>query len=250
MHALSTPSVHKIWHLLKSQFKKVQHLEHQKAVSSLGREHVHQIERHLLSLSVEDRYLRFGYAAQDAQVQSYVEQMDFSKDRVLGIFDHEVNLIAVAHLSLARPEQFNRCAEFGVSVLAGHRGKGLGAQLFEHSSMLARNEGVSMLFIHALSENAPMLKIAISSGAKLERFGGETEAFLQLPARNLRSRLYQWLLTFYGQTDLEIKMHVRQFWDLLDQIQEIRQGVREGRQVASAWNANLFKPEALLEQKK
>jgi hypothetical protein len=116
--------------------------------------------------------------------------------------------------------------------------------------MLARNEGVSMLFIHALSENAPMLKIAISSGAKLERFGGETEAFLQLPARNLRSRLYQWLLTFYGQTDLEIKMHVKQFWDLLDQIQEIRQGVREGRQVASAWNANLFKPEALLEQKK
>jgi len=247
MHTLSTPSSHKMWQLLKSQFKKARHLEHPKVICTLGKEHVLQIEDHLLRLSSEDRYLRFGYQAKDEQVLSYVDHIDFSKDKILGIFDHEVNLIAVAHLSLARPSKFTRCAEFGVSVLAQFRGQGLGAHLFEHSSMLARNEGVRMLFIHALSENAPMLKIASSHGAKLERFGGETEAFLQLPPRNLSSRLHQWLLTFYGQTDLEIKIQVRQFWHLLDQIQEIRQGVREGRQVASAWNANLFKPEAPVE---
>lgn len=247
MQTLSIHLGHKMWQLLKSQFKKVRHLEHPRAICALGREQVLQIEGHLLSLSAEDRYLRFGYQAKDEQVQSYVEHIDFSKDKILGIFDHDVNLIALAHLSLARPSKFTRCAEFGVSVLPRFRGQGLGAHLFEHSSMLARNEGVSMLFIHALSENAPMLKIAISHGAKLERFGGETEAFLQLPPRNFGSRLHQWMLTFYGQTDLEIKMQVRQFWHLLDQIQEIRQGVRDGRQVASAWNSNLFKPEAYLD---
>lgn len=234
----------KVWQLLKSQLSRARHLEHPRVICTLEREQMDQIEGHLLSLSPEDRYLRFGYAAQDEQVKSYVEHIDFSRDKILGIFDRELNLIALAHLSLARPSKFTRCAEFGVSVLPQFRGQGLGAHLFEHSSMLARNEGVSMLFIHALSENAPMLKIASSHGAKLERFGGETDAFLQLAPRNWASRLHQWLLTFYGQTDLEIKMQVRQFWHLLAQIQEIRQGVRDGRQVASAWNSKLFKPDS------
>lgn len=233
----------KVWQLLKSHWSRARHLEHPRVICTLEREQMDQIEGHLLSLSQEDRYLRFGYAAQDEQVKSYVAHIDFSRDKILGIFDRELNLIALAHLSLARPSKFTRCAEFGVSVLPQFRGQGLGAHLFEHSSMLARNEGVSMLFIHALSENAPMLKIASSHGAKLERFGGETDAFLQLAPRNWASRLHQWLLTFYGQTDLEIKMQVRQFWHLLAQIQEIRQGVRDGRQVASAWNSKLFKPD-------
>jgi len=250
---MQTLSIHhslKVWEQLKRQFKKAAQFESHKVICTLQREHTLQIEVHLLGLSESDRYLRFGYAAKDEQVKSYVEQIDFNTDKILGIFDLDLKLIAVAHLSLARPSKFTRCAEFGVSVLPQYRGQGLGAHLFEHSSMLARNEGVSMLFIHALSENAPMLKIARSHGAKMERFGGETEAFLQLPPRNWASRIHQWFLTFYGQTDLEIKMQVRQFWHLLGQIQEIRQGVRDGRQVASAWNSNLFKPDEPGELKK
>jgi hypothetical protein len=37
--------------------------------------------------------------------------------------------------------------------------------------MHARNAGVNMVFIHALSENAPMLKIARNAGASVERDG-------------------------------------------------------------------------------
>ena len=250
---MQTLSIHqglKAWGLVKTQFKKAAHFERRTVICSLHREQMEQIAVHLLSLSEEDRYLRFGYHAKDEHVQSYVEHIDFSRDKILGVLDPDLNLIAMAHLSLARPSKFTLCAEFGVSVLPQYRGRGLGAHLFEHSSMLARNEGVSMLFIHALSENAPMLKIASSHGAKLERFGGETDAFLQLPPRNWASQLHQWFLTFYGQTDLEIKMQVRQVWYLLSQIQEIRQGVRDGREVASAWNPDLFNADALERRKK
>jgi hypothetical protein len=40
-------------------------------------------------------------------------------------------------------------------------------------------------------------------------------------------------------------MQVRQFWQLLGQIQEIRQGVRDGRQVASAWKTSVVKVDPL-----
>jgi len=245
MQTISMNQGLKAWGLVKTQLKKATHFEPRKVICNLHREHMMQIESHLLSLNEQDRYLRFGYPAKDVHIQSYVESIDFSRDKILGIFDAEMNLVAVAHLALARPSKFTRCAEFGVSVLPGLRGQGMGALLFEHSSMLARNEGVSMLFIHALSENAPMLKIAKSHGAKLERYGGETDAFLHLPPRSWASRLHEWFLTFYGHTDLEIKMQVRQFWQLLGQIQEIRQGVRDGRQVASAWKTSVVKVDPL-----
>jgi GNAT superfamily N-acetyltransferase len=231
----------KVWDLAKAKFKKAAHFERRKVVCRLRQDQKIQIQSHLLSLSQQDRYLRFGYHAQDDQIQRYVEHIDFSRDKILGVFDLDLSLVAMAHLSLSRPSRFNRCAEFGVSVLPKWRAQGLGAQLFEHSSMLARNEGVGMLFIHALSENLPMLKIARAHGAKLERFGGETDAFLQLSTRNWASRLHQWCLTFYAQTDLDIKMQVQQSWHLLSQIQEIRQGVRDGRQIASLWNTNVLK---------
>jgi hypothetical protein len=56
----------------------------------------------------------------------------------------------------------------------------MASRLFERAVMHARNEGVDMLFIHALSENTAMLKIARNAGAALvERDGSETEAYLQ-----------------------------------------------------------------------
>jgi hypothetical protein len=49
----------------------------------------------------------------------------------------------------------------------------------------ARNRGVHAIFIHALSENTAMLKIAKAAGASVEREGSESEAWLA--ATRLRS---------------------------------------------------------------
>ena len=193
-----------------------------------------RILKHLLALSTNDRYLRFGYMASDEQVGRYVEGLDFERDQVLGIFNRRLDLLAVAHLAYAGGDVCHACAEFGVSVLKRARGRGYGTRLFERAVVHARNEGVELLFIHALSENAAMLKIARKAGATLERDGSETEAYLRLPPATLDSRIGELLDEQVARTDYQLKLQARRFRDFLADLQEVRRGVREGRHKSGA----------------
>ena len=198
-------------------------------IRSLGPEHRERIAAHLLALTPDDRYLRFGYAATDEQVRRYALQLDFEHDDIFGIYNRRLELIAMAHLAYSRDPQSANCAEFGVSVLAKARGRGYGRRLFERAVLHARNEGVELLFIHALSENVAMLKIARSAGASLERFGTETEAHLRLPPATLDTRMSELVDEQFAQTDYRLKQQVKTFWDFLAGVQETRQGVRDAR---------------------
>jgi GNAT superfamily N-acetyltransferase len=193
-------------------------------IRSLGANHRERIAQHLLSLEPHDRYLRFGYAAQDQQIHRYAEGLDFERDEIFGIYNRKLDLIAMAHLAFAKEEQLRSCAEFGVSVLPSARGKGYGARLFERAAMHAANEGVSMMFIHALSENTAMLKIARNAGAKVERDGSETEAYLQLPASTLDSKVTEIIEEQVAQADYRLKAQAKQFWGFLGQVQAVRRG--------------------------
>lgn len=198
-------------------------------IHSLGPGHRDRITRHLLALSQHDRYLRFGYAAADEHVQRYVESLNFSRDEIFGIYNRRLELIAMAHLAFSVDPSLMSCAEFGVSVSEHARGRGYGARLFERAVVHARNEGVQMLFIHALSENTAMLKIARNAGAKVERDGSETEAFLRLPAATLDSRVAELVQQHVGLTDYHLKSQAHQFLRFLAGLQEVRQGVRSAR---------------------
>jgi RimJ/RimL family protein N-acetyltransferase len=198
-------------------------------IRSLGPHHRARIAVHLMALDEQDRYLRFGYAANDEQINRYVEQIDFERDDIFGVFNRKLELIAMAHLAFSTDPQMLECAEFGVSVLKKARGRGLGGRLFERAVMHARNEGVDMLFIHALSENTAMLKIARNAGARLERAGSETDAYLRLPPATLDTRMTELVEEQLAEADYRIKRQAMQFWDLLASLQEVRQGVREGR---------------------
>jgi GNAT superfamily N-acetyltransferase len=198
-------------------------------IRSLGPEHLERIAAHLLALTPDDRYLRFGYAATDEHIRRYVEQLDFVHDDIFGIYNRRLELIAMAHLAYSRDPNSANCAEFGVSVLAKARGRGYGRRLFERAVLHARNEGVELLFIHALSENVAMLKIARSAGATLERFGSETEAHLRLPPATLDTRMSELVDEQLAQTDYRLKQQVKTFWDFLAGVQETRQGVRAAR---------------------
>lgn len=198
-------------------------------IRSLGPEHRERIATHLLSLTDDDRYLRFGYVATDEHIRNYVAKLDFVNDDIFGIYNRRLELIAMAHLAYSRDPQSANCAEFGVSVLAKARGRGYGRRLFERAVLHARNEGVELLFIHALSENVAMLKIARSAGATLERFGSETEAHLRLPPATLDTRMSELVDEQFAQTDYRLKQQVKSFWDFLAGVQETRQGVRDAR---------------------
>jgi hypothetical protein len=120
-------------------------------------------------------------------------------------------------------------AEFGVSVHASARGRGYGYHLFQRALMHARNANAATILIHALSENTPMLKIARKAGATLERDGAETQALLKVPKGSLKTRIAELFTDQYAQTNYSIKEDVKNFWYFLNQVQEIREGVRAGR---------------------
>jgi GNAT superfamily N-acetyltransferase len=198
-------------------------------IRSIGATHRERIATHLLALDEHDRYLRFGYAATDEQITRYVEGLDFDRDDIFGIYNRKLELIAMAHLAFSRDPDHLECAEFGVSVLKKARGRGYGAQLFERAEIHARNEGVELLFIHALSENTAMLKIARKAGATLERAGSETDAYLRLPPATLDSRMSEMLDERLAQTDYRLKVQAKSFWDFLAGVQEVRRGVQDAR---------------------
>jgi len=198
-------------------------------IRSIGPRERNRIAQHLLALTPHDRYLRFGYAAGDEQVQRYVDGLDFERDELFGIYNRRLDLIAMAHLAFAPDEQHSDCAEFGVSVAAHARGRGYGARLFERAVVVARNEGVGMLFIHALSENAAMLKIARNAGATVVRSGSESEAHLQLPSATFDSRMSEIALEQYAAVDYHLKTRAKQFWAFLASLQEVRSGMRDAR---------------------
>ena len=198
-------------------------------IRSLGANHRERIAQHLLGLDEHDRYLRFGYAANDEQVRRYADGLNFERDEIFGIYNRKIELIAMAHLAFSIDPKCQACAEFGVSVSKAARGRGYGARLFDRAVMHARNEGVTMVFIHALSENTAMLKIARNAGAVVERDGSETEAYLKLPPATLDSRVTEMVEEQLAQTDYRLKVQAKQFWDFLAGVQEVRRGVREAR---------------------
>jgi RimJ/RimL family protein N-acetyltransferase len=204
-------------------------------IRSLSERHRQRILAHLLALPEGDRYLRFGYAASDAQLAHYTDLIDFSHDEVFGIFNRRLTLVAMAHLAMlpkgaqgARGE-----AEFGVSVLPGARGRGYGARLFDHAVLHARNRQIDTLVIHALSENIAMLRIARNAGAAVERDGGESQARLKLPPDDLLSHMDELVEGQAAELDYRFKVNAKRVDGLLEAIDEVKNRFARGVSAAS-----------------
>jgi GNAT superfamily N-acetyltransferase len=204
-------------------------------IRSLGPRHRERIAAHLLSLELSDRYLRFGYAASDAQISKYVDMLDFEQDEVFGIFSRRLELIAMAHLAhagVAPIPNGEAVSEFGVSVVPRARGRGFGRRLFEHAMLHARNRGVETLLIHALSENVAMLKIARRAGALVVREGPESDARLKLPPDTFASHFDELVERQAAEIDYRLKVRARQVGGLLDAIGEVKTSLGKAARVA------------------
>jgi GNAT superfamily N-acetyltransferase len=176
-------------------------------IRSLSSRHRPRILGHLLSLDSRDRYLRFGHLASDGQIGRYVDLLDFERDEVFGIFNRRLELIALAHLAcLGTNGAPCTSAEFGVSVAKAYRGRSFGARLFDRASLHARNRHIDSLLIHALSENTAMLRIARSAGARIEREGPESQAWLRLAPDNLASQVEALVEGQAAELDFNLKV--------------------------------------------
>lgn len=170
---------------------------------------------HLLALDADDRRLRFGQAINDAAIRGYVERIDAGRDTIFGVIDADLALVGAAHL--ARGAHY---AELGVSVLAGHRRRGVGAALLQRAQLHARNWGIPEFFTHCLRENASLMRLARRHGMQVIVEGGEADGFIALPPPDASTHAVELLADRVGRFDHLLKSQALAL-----------------RQVAAAWLA-------------
>jgi GNAT superfamily N-acetyltransferase len=174
--------------------------------------------KHFLALDDSDRLLRFGTVLPDEQIAAYVARIDFSRDTVYGVYNRMFKLVAVAHLAFAPKEAIpagatvttkDRIAEFGVSVSASARGRGIGSRLFERAAIHCRNSDVDTLYMHYLSSNQTMMHIAKKAGMEIVRDRGEADAYLRLLPANPASMLQEAIEEQVATIDYNFKANKR-----------------------------------------
>lgn len=164
---------------------------------------------HFLALGEDDRLLRFGQAAPDHVIENYVRSIDFARDTVFGVYDHQLALVGVGHLAYLPADGDQRTAEFGVSVLESSRGIGVGSQLFERAAIRSRNTRVTTLYMYCLSRNTTMMHIAKKAGMKIEYAYGSADAYLTLPPADQTSIITEMLQEQAAAFDYAIKRQAR-----------------------------------------
>ncbi|RKP44310.1 GNAT family N-acetyltransferase [Trinickia fusca] len=175
-----------------------------------------QLLEHFLALGDDDRLLRFGQVVRNAVIENYVRSIDFTRDTVFGVFDHELELAGVGHLAYLPAEGDKRTAEFGVSVLERSRGMGIGSKLFERAAIRSRNTHVTTLYMYCLSRNTTMMHIAKKAGMKIEYAYGNADAYLTLPPADQTSIIAEMLQEQAAVFDYAIKRQVRRTTQLVE----------------------------------
>jgi GNAT superfamily N-acetyltransferase len=153
-------------------------------------------------LPSEDRRLRFGSPLSSDCITGYVDTIDFDRDAVFGVHDDHLALVGVAHVAFGED-----LAELGLSVLPRHRGHGVGGALFERAATHARNRFIPRLFMHCLSENLPVMRIARRFGMHIVTEIGDADAHLELPPASHASITEEFVTDRFALYDHAIKAH-------------------------------------------
>jgi GNAT superfamily N-acetyltransferase len=169
------------------------------------------LQEHFLGLAPEDRRLRFGIALGDQSILDYLDSIDFERDDVFGVYDECLELIGVAHLSIG-----DNCAELGLSVSGGQRGRGVGSALLRRAHERARNRFVNRLFVHCLAENDAMLHLARRAGMRLLIEYGDADAMVSLPPADGASLAGEMWEQHVAMVDFALKAQMRALHRLND----------------------------------
>jgi RimJ/RimL family protein N-acetyltransferase len=99
-------------------------------------------------------------------------------------------------------------------VAKASRGRGYGDRLFDHAALHARNRGIDRLLVHALSENTAMLRIARNAGARIERDGPESQAWVRLAPESLASHVEALVEDTAADLDYRLKRQAQRIDEL------------------------------------
>lgn len=138
--------------------------------------------QHLLLLDSHSRYLRFGYAANDAMINIICDRFDRdkAKHKIFVVEDEDLNVIAAGHVALDDE------VELAFSVLKEHQGRGMGSVLMKRCIEWCQNRGIKTGCMVCLSSNAAIKKLARKHGILVEQ-DGEAMADIQIPSLDVFS---------------------------------------------------------------
>ena len=165
-----------------------------------------KLKTHFLALPPEDIYLRFGHALNAVAITDYVEYINFERDAVFGVYGDNLELVGAAHLA-----PLGEAAELGISVLRGHRGRGVGTAIFERAIAHARNLNLDSFFVHFLAENLVMRHLSRKLGLVSVTSGADSEASIALPPGNAGTVWGEWLDDCIALYDHSLKSQVESF---------------------------------------
>lgn len=130
------------------------------------------IEAHLLALGPSDRMSRFHALLGEDAVRAYTGRIDFARMILVGAFDRDGERLiglAEAHLDGAVPPVR---AEASVTVLASHRGRGIGRLLIAVALDAAAARGARRADFYILPGNRAIARLVHSLGAPVAQSPG------------------------------------------------------------------------------
>lgn len=135
------------------------------------------ILRHLAELSADDLWLRFRSPMRQSALENYVNGIDFTSDRALGIYDSKVKLIGFTHVGI---EPAKRCAELGISVSPEYRRRGYAEAMLRQALLHAPHLDLDQVYVYFRTANLPMMELARKAGFDIAIRGSEAVASKQL----------------------------------------------------------------------
>lgn len=130
------------------------------------------VEAHLLALDPSNRMSRFHALLGDDAVRDYVRRIDFAGMILVGAFDQDSERLiglAEAHLEGAA---LPRRAEVSVTVLASHRGRGVGRLLVAVALDVAAARGARRAEFYILPGNRAIARLVRNLGAPVAQSPG------------------------------------------------------------------------------
>ncbi len=122
---------------------------------------------------------------------------------MFGVYGDKLELIGVAHLAPS-----GGAAELGISVLRGHRGRGVGTAIFSRAIAHARNLNLDGVFVHFLTENLVVRHLARKLGLISVTRGTDSEASIALSPGNAGTVWSEWLDDCVALYDYSLKSQV------------------------------------------
>lgn len=142
-----------------------------------------EYSKHLKSLTVEDKYSRFGYPVNDHVIDQLILSMcHHPKDHELWYAKIDDERVAWGHMAKNDDDSW----ELAVSVEHGYQRQGMGDALITEMLNWAKFHNIPEVYMQCIEDNKVIQHLALKHGLKTKSKGqGERTAALEIPAANM-----------------------------------------------------------------